>query len=98
MSFHLDFLRLLNNPTSVKKTAQERKDKLGPHWGHWVAKAINKLVRALHYKFHASARSDVIKETDGILEAEKSTGHLTLTPNGKKAYAVCYLILKASSC
>ncbi|KAF4618275.1 hypothetical protein D9613_011667 [Agrocybe pediades] len=51
----------------VKKTAQERKDQLGPHWTQWVTKAINKL------------------ETDGILEPEKSTGNLTLTPIAKKA-------------
>ena len=30
--------------TSVKRHAEAKKDTLGPHWTHWVSKAITKLV------------------------------------------------------
>ncbi|KAI6040909.1 hypothetical protein EDC04DRAFT_1393727 [Pisolithus marmoratus] len=37
-SFHIATLR-----AQVRKTAQERKDKLGPNWATWVGKAVRKL-------------------------------------------------------
>ncbi|KIO14337.1 hypothetical protein M404DRAFT_474703 [Pisolithus tinctorius Marx 270] len=37
-SLHIATLR-----AQVRKTAQERKDKLGPNWASWVGKAVRKL-------------------------------------------------------
>jgi hypothetical protein len=44
------FLRVLSRTTNllvVKKIAQEKKDKLGPHWSHFVGKAVHRLVSFL---------------------------------------------------
>ena len=37
-------LRLILIMTSVKRHAEAKEDTLGPHWTHWVSKAITKLV------------------------------------------------------
>jgi hypothetical protein len=41
ISFSLPFYHVV---CIVKKTAQARKDKLGPKWSSWVGKAVHKLV------------------------------------------------------
>ncbi|KAH7912363.1 hypothetical protein BJ138DRAFT_1083724 [Hygrophoropsis aurantiaca] len=58
-SVHMATLR-----AQVRKMAQEKKDKLGPQWAHWVAKAVHKLEEQ-GFLQHEETNGHISMTTDG---------------------------------
>jgi hypothetical protein len=53
-------ITLLTPPlATVLKTANARKDKLGPHWKNWVGKAVHRLVRSIAVRCRLFLRNDI---------------------------------------
>lgn len=69
----------------VRKSAQEKKDELGPQWSRWVGKAVHKLVSMEISLGIPSWLTCNYQEADGVLRTADANGGVTFTPNGKKA-------------
>ena len=70
----------------VKKDAQEKKDKLGPNWSHWVGRALTKMVRLPKLSYDSTTDNPCAwKGEEGILEPATPKGSVALTSKGKKA-------------
>lgn len=77
----------LNFPVeiTVRKSAQEKKDKLGPQWSRWVGKAVHKLVGRNSFRNAEKRLTCGYQEAGGLLTTADSNGSVTFTPDGKKA-------------